>query len=173
MALAASAGSATRFLRAPGPLLVAVIAMLNLRSAVATDPAPRETVLFNAGWLFQFGDPDGPHESLDYGHLRSWLLPSGDAYLSVNAGHHRPDENPGQDVPYTQNEFDDRTWRPVDLPHDWAIEGPFVQDFPGATGKLRYWGPAWYRKHFLLEPGDEGRRILLQIAVLCLMRLCG
>jgi beta-galactosidase len=163
MALAASAGSATRFLRAPSQLLIAVIAMLNLRSAVATDPVPRETVLFNAGWLFQFGDPDGPHESLDYGHLRSWLLPSGDAYLSANAGHHRPDGNPGQDVPYTENEFDDRTWRPVDLPHDWAIEGPFVQDFPGATGKLRYWGPAWYRKHFLLEPGDEGRRILLQI----------
>ena len=154
---------AARFLRTSGPLLVVVFVLLSSRSAVATEPAPRETVLFNAGWRFQSGDPNGPHDSLDYAHLRSWLLPSGDACLSANAGHHRPDGNPGQDVPYTQNEFDDCTWRPVDLPHDWAIEGPFVQDFPGATGKLRYRGPAWYRKHFLLEPGDEGRRILLQI----------
>jgi len=152
-----------RFLRTSGPLLVVVFILLSSRSALAVEPAPRETVLFNVGWRFQSGDPNGPHDSLDYAHLRSWLLPSGDACLSANAGHHRPDGNLGQDVPYTQNEFDDSSWRPVDLPHDWAIEGPFVQDFPSATGKLRYWGPAWYRKHFLLEPGDEGRLILLQI----------
>ena len=71
---------------------------------------------------------------LDYPHLRSWLLPSVDACLFANAGHHRPDENPGQDVPYTQNTFDDRTWRHVDLPHDWAIQGPFIQDLPAFHG---------------------------------------
>ena len=121
-------------LRPIGPLLVAVSILLSTRLAIATEPEPRETVLFNAGWRFQSGDPDGPPRSLDYARLRSWLLPSGDACLSPDAGHHRPDGNPGEDVPYTQNAFDDRTWRRVDLPHDWAIEGPFVQDFPGATG---------------------------------------
>ena len=153
----------TRFICTPSPLLMAVFVLLSSRSAVATEPAPREAVLFNAGWRFQSGDPDGLRDSLDYTHLRSWLLPSGDACLSANPGHHRPDGNPGQNVPYTQNTFDDRTWRHLDLPHDWAIQGPFVQDFPGATGKLRYWGPAWYRKHFRLEPREECRRILLQI----------
>jgi beta-galactosidase len=105
---------ATRFICTPSPLLVAVFVLLSSRSAVATEPAPRETVLFNAGWRFQSGDPNGLRDSLDYAHLRSWLLPSGDAYLSANAGHHRPNGNPGQDVPYTQNTFDDRTWRHVD-----------------------------------------------------------
>ena len=145
------------------PLLVAVFVLLNSNLAVATEAAPRETVLFNAGWRFQSGDPNGMGDSLDYAHLRPWLLPTGDGCLCANVGHHRPDGNPGEDVPYTQNTFDDRTWREVDLPHDWAIEGPFVQDFPGATGKLRYWGPAWYRKHFWPEPGEEARRFLLQI----------
>jgi hypothetical protein len=125
---------AARFLRPSGPLLVAVFILLSSRSAVATEPAPRETVLFNAGWRFQFGDPNCPHDSLDYAHLRSWLLPSGDACLSANTGHHQPDGNPGQDVPYTQNAFDDRTWRRVDLPHDWAIEEPFAQGSSGRHG---------------------------------------
>ena len=98
---------AARFLRTSGPLLVVIFVLVSSRSAVATEPAPRETVLFNTGWLFQSGDPNGPHDSLDYAHLRSWLLPSGDACLSASAGHHRPDGNPGQEVPYTQNEFDD------------------------------------------------------------------
>ena len=154
---------ATRFRYTAGPLLAAVFVLLSSRSAVATEPTARETVLFNTGWLFQSGDPEGVLDSLDHAHLRSWLLPSGDAWLAGNASHPRPDGEPGQNVRYTQNAFDDRTWRSVDLPHDWAIEGPFVQDFPGATGKLRYWGPAWYRKHFRLEPWEEGTRFILQI----------
>lgn len=27
-------------------------------------------------------------------------------------------------------EFNDRSWRQLDLPHDWAIEGDFSQDNP-------------------------------------------
>ena len=26
--------------------------------------------------------------------------------------------------------FDDSQWRTLDLPHDWAIEGPFMTDVP-------------------------------------------
>src|SRR5262249_26337480 len=80
-------------LRTIGPLLVAVFILLSSRLAIATEPEARETVLFNAGWRFQSGDPDGLRDSLDYTHLRSWLLPSGDACLPAEAGHHRPDGN--------------------------------------------------------------------------------
>jgi beta-galactosidase len=59
--------------------------------------------------------------------------------------------------------FDDGAWRRVDLPHDWAIEGPFDQASPGETGKLPWPGVAWYRKHFTLGAADRGRRIHLDV----------
>jgi len=36
----------------------------------------------------------------------------------------------------------------VDLPHDWAIAGPFLTEGPhGSMGRLPSWGFGWYRKH--------------------------
>ncbi len=54
-------------------------------------------------------------------------------------------------------------WRKLNLPHDWAIEGPFDINDRGETGKLPYWGQAWYRKHFTLPAEDAGRDIVLEI----------
>jgi beta-galactosidase len=59
--------------------------------------------------------------------------------------------------------FDDASWRRLKLPHDWGIEGPFRQEYPNDTGKLPWWGTAWYRKHFTLPATDAGRRIYLDI----------
>lgn len=57
--------------------------------------------------------------------------------------------------------FDDRNWKQLDLPHDWAIEGPFRPDLEGFTGKLPWRGIGWYRKHFKVEKKDEGKRLYL------------
>jgi beta-galactosidase len=59
--------------------------------------------------------------------------------------------------------FDDGRWRQLGLPHDWGIEGPFTQAYPGETAKLQWWGVGWYRKHFTLPAGDAGRRVYLDI----------
>ena len=53
--------------------------------------------------------------------------------------------------------LDDSTWRKVDLPHDWAIEGRFDRAYNPETGALDSWGVGWYRKHFRL-PSAEGER---------------
>jgi beta-galactosidase len=47
--------------------------------------------------------------------------------------------------------FADSTWRPVNLPHDWSVEGPFSQTAP-MTGRGGYLasGIGWYRIHFSL-----------------------
>ena len=34
--------------------------------------------------------------------------------------------------------------RSVDLPHDWGVDGPFRQEYPGESGKLAWWGKAVY-----------------------------
>ena len=45
-----------------------------------------------------------------------------------------------------QPEFADATWRSLDLPHDWSIEGPFGEQ-EKAQGSLPT-GSGWYRKRF-------------------------
>jgi beta-galactosidase len=49
--------------------------------------------------------------------------------------------------------FDDRSWRRLDLPHDWSIEGTMRQDAPG-RGQFAFLpgGIGWYRKSFRLPP---------------------
>ncbi len=49
--------------------------------------------------------------------------------------------------------FADASWRKLDLPHDWAIEGPFDRRINPHEGSLPYFGVAWYRKTFTLK-GD-------------------
>jgi beta-galactosidase len=60
-------------------------------------------------------------------------------------------------------EFDDKEWQPVDVPHDWAIAGPFDEQAPArGEGGFLPTGIGWYRKHFQLPANLEGRRILIE-----------
>ena len=54
------------------------------------------------------------------------MLPTANAFTKTPA--ERPDGNLGEDVAYTKADFDDSSWRKLDLPHDWGIEGPFKQE---------------------------------------------
>jgi beta-galactosidase len=60
--------------------------------------------------------------------------------------------------------FDDRTWRRLDLPHDWSVERTPRQDAPGG-GRVGYFptGLGWYRKSFRLPAGVRGRQALLEL----------
>lgn len=120
---------------------------------------------FNDGWRFEKEDPDGTGNSLTYTNLQRWLLPEAAKFTKTGpvAGAKRPVDNIGATVSYTQPGYDDRQWRQVTLPHDWAIEGPFLQEYPGETGKLKWWGAVWYRKHFTLSADDAGKQISLDI----------
>lgn len=60
-----------------------------------------------------------------------------------------------------QPAFDDSQWEMVDLPHDWAIAGPFDPAGDPDTGKLPWKGEGWYRKHFTLPKTAEGKRVQL------------
>ena len=51
--------------------------------------------------------------------------------------------------------YNDASWRRLDLPHDWAIEGDFLPSHPsGAGGGALPGGIGWYRKHFNVETSD-------------------
>jgi beta-galactosidase len=55
---------------------------------------------------------------------------------------------------------DDHAWRPVTLPHDWSIEGPFSEEWASATGYLPG-GVGWYRKAFALPTGYRGKQVFI------------
>jgi len=60
------------------------------------------------------------------------------------------------------NSINDSKWRVLNLPHDWAIEGPFDKKHDTRTGGLPIYGTAWYRKKIHLDPSQKGSQVSLQ-----------
>lgn len=124
----------------------------------------RERMLFNEGWSFKKEDPLSIQKDnrLDYEKIKKWILPSGNRFLKNAPLYAQPQEklNGGE---YTEISFDDSSWRVLNLPHDWGIEGPFVQDLPGETAKLEWFGVAWYRKQFEVSSEDVNKQFFLEI----------
>jgi len=58
--------------------------------------------------------------------------------------------------------FNDSAWRTLNLPHDWAIEGPFDKVHNPSTGGLPISGTGWYRRHFALPADAKGRHFLIE-----------
>src|SRR5262245_4187416 len=134
--------------------------------AQAAEPAlARERLSFNADWRFQKGDPAGAVGQLEYQKIKDWITATGNEFV-LNPGATKPNRPAavlGAEIAYAQRNFDDRAWRRLNLPHDWGIEGPFKQEYPGETGKLPWWGVGWYRKHFTLAEVEKGKQIYLDI----------
>ncbi len=59
--------------------------------------------------------------------------------------------------------FNDQGWRSLDLPHDWAIEGPFDAQYGASTGGLPISGTGWYRKHFTVPASGRSKYYSLEI----------
>jgi beta-galactosidase len=158
---------------------------------------PRERINLNRGWrFFKYGEgevPDGliyderpatgdfrdgqpadarPKEAMarvtSRNVLKPWILPTANPFIGDRARHHvRPEGDPGMDFPFTQVEFDDRSWEMVDLPHDWAIGGPFQEggnsEVGGGMGRLPVNGVAWYRRKLDIPASDAGKSFFLEI----------
>jgi beta-galactosidase len=58
--------------------------------------------------------------------------------------------------------FDDSNWRQVNVPHDWSIEGPFGASYGSGNG-FAPGGIAWYRRHFQMNPADQGKQVTLEL----------
>ena len=101
--------------------------------------------------------------------LKPWVLPTANAFINDPQKHNiRPSkEAPGKDFPFLQLDFNDSDWESVNLPHDWAIDGPFYEgDNPevgGGMGRLPVQGVAWYRKNLNIPADDAGRSIFLEV----------
>ena len=113
-------------------ILIGVILSSNWTLADAQD-SPRSRESFNQGWKF----------------IKFFNASTDDATFDK--------EPAGLQLPTA----DDKGWRTLDLPHDWAIEGPFSDTLENNTGLLPWKGIGWYRKHFTLDEADRNNRIYI------------
>ncbi|WP_052444449.1 beta-galactosidase GalB [Flammeovirga sp. OC4] len=58
-------------------------------------------------------------------------------------------------------DLNDEGWKTLDLPHDWAIEGPIDKAYNARCGGLPFHGEAWYRKDFNVPSQMEGQKVFV------------
>jgi beta-galactosidase len=111
---------------------------------------PRQRLLFDRGWKFQFGHGTDPSRDLGFGYGQGDFDKTG-SFSFAKAG------------------FDDSKWRTLNLPHDWAVELPFVRDdeltehgFKPIGRRYPETSVGWYRREFEIPASDLGRRISVE-----------
>lgn len=67
---------------------------------------------------------------------------------------------PADEKTVISNNFDDQSWRTLDLPHDFQFEQPWVEAAGGARG-FKEMSEGWYRKTFSADTLWRGKQILL------------
>jgi beta-galactosidase len=136
------------------------------RSRIAVDRqgSSREKVLLDFGWRFHLGDADDAAKDFRWGApvREGTFAKAGQSWI------HNPKDGS------LQHSFDDSAWRVLDLPHDWAVELPFVTvpeaeiSINAAHGSkpLGRQFPAtsigWYNRTFDVPEKDLGMRISIE-----------
>ena len=112
--------------------------------------SPREQLLFDFGWKFQFGHGSDPARDLGFGYGQGDFAKMGD-------------------FAFSKAKFDDSKWRNLNLPHDWAVELPFVRDEEQKSHGYKPLGRrypessvGWYRREFEIAASDLGKRISVE-----------
>jgi beta-galactosidase len=103
--------------------------------------AGREVLSLDRGWLFHLGDIPFPK-----------IVEQEQTYRNAKAG------NAGGAA---ATRYNDSAWRKLDLPHDWAVEGPFDPKENISQG-YRPRGTGWYRRYLRVDESDRGRHVELQ-----------
>jgi len=121
--------------------------------AAAKDaPSPRERLLLDFGWRFSLGHADDPARDFGFGGGQGETFAKSGFLFAPSS-----------------IKYDDSAWKKVDLPHDWAVDLPFVNDkdlYSHGSKPLGRKYPAtsigWYRRVFEIPAGDAGRRIAIE-----------
>jgi len=100
--------------------------------------------------------------------LKPWILPTANPFIPDLRKHYiRPSGNPGSDFAFVKGDFDESKWKKINLPHDWAINGPFQPggkaEVGGGMGRLPSNGVAWYRRKLNITEADADKSIFLDV----------
>jgi|SRR5665213_1421094 len=121
------------------------------------DLGPREHLLFDFDWRFTQGNADDPAKDLNFGGVGGYQKGSGELSFAKTGR-----------FALAQPQFDDSNWHRINLPHDWGVELPFVDDPSLSSRGFKPLGReypetsvGWYRRTFHIPAEDNGRRIYL------------
>ncbi len=115
--------------------------------------AQRSQINIDNNWKFAFGHAANPDKDFNYSIKTIFSKSGGAAGTAIDA------------------RFNDSSWRKLNLPHDWAVELPFVKvdnfdveshGYKPVGGLFPATSIGWYRKHFTVAKADSGRRFQLQ-----------
>ncbi len=113
----------------------------------------RERISFDKDWRFQLGHAADASKDFNFS-IAPIFSKSGKAEQTA-----------------IDKKFKDDAWRKLDLPHDWAVELPFVEKdnfdvmahgYKPVGGLFPESSIGWYRKHFQVAPADSGKRFTIQ-----------
>ena len=117
----------------------------------AQSKSDRELILIDKDWRFSLGHLYDTQK--DFGHAEGYF-----SYLAKTGFGDGP----------AATGFDDRAWRKIDLPHDWAVEQPFSEKasyshgFKAAGKGFPEKSIGWYRKKISIPQSDQGKIISLK-----------
>ena len=119
----------------------------------ALPAASQQRINIDDNWKFHFGHAADPARDFNYG-VANLFAKNGAATGTAIA-----------------TNFNDSTWRTLNLPHDWAVELPFLyknnfdvqsHGYKPVGGLFPETSIGWYRKHFHVSRSDSGQRMQVQ-----------
>jgi len=134
-------------------LLIAVTYSVQSYAQVVVNKevSSRERLSMDSNWRFAFGHPLDTDKDFT----------NGTSYFSYFA-------KAGYGDGAASKNFDDRAWRTLDLPHDWAVELPFDNKGTHSHGYKAIGrnfpenSIGWYRKTLVIPESDLGKRISIE-----------
>jgi len=129
---------------------VLLLAFLMICSSIL---AQRKHVNIDDNWKFSFGHAANPALDFNYGIKNSFSKSGASVGTAI------------------ESKFDDKNWKTVHLPHDWAVGLPFAYvDHPDVEshgykpvgGLFPATSIGWYRKQLYIDRADSGKRFQIQ-----------
>jgi beta-galactosidase len=120
-----------------------------IQTSPEIDLSPREHLLFDFDWRFIQGHGSDPARDLGFGSSQGDFAKTGEFRFALA-------------------KYNDASWRSLNLPHDWAVELPFVHDkdleshgYKPLGRKYPETSVGWYRRVFDMPKNDYGRRVFI------------
>jgi beta-galactosidase len=128
-------------------------------AAARPEATVREKLLLDFGWKFHFGHACDPTWDFGFGANQRTFAKAGFGIATC-----------------AEPDFKEEGWTAINLPHDWAVDLPFIPSVnppagedPRAAHGFKPLGReypqtsiGWYRRTFDIPKSDQGRRLALQ-----------
>lgn len=118
-----------------------------------TNVMAQEKISLDEDWKFHFGHAANVEKDFDYS--KTALLHKSNVYATT----------------IVHPKFIDSTWQKINVPHDWAVELPFVKSeqvemdshgYKPVGGAYPETSIGWYRKHFSVDKSKSNKRFEMQ-----------